>query len=237
MKKLIGTSVVALLLGGLALPAGAAGAKATMVFEDPAGDAGTQNTGGVPPGSMAGFDLIKGEIVQEKKTEIKWVVSHESMPATSQPGEAFRFIWGFSLDGKQYEWTVKSVDVGEPDVVTSALAQQPYGEERVGQVYQGVARLEECVDEALPAVLTLVNCRVAETYEATFDAGAGTVSWKVPLASLKAKTGTLIGGGTTGASNTNCQICWVPHVAERSLTPRTVIDAAVQTVTYKVPKK
>lgn len=232
MRKVIGASVVALLLGGLALPAGAA-AKATMVFEDAAGDAGTAQTGGVPPGSMAGFDLVKGEIVQEKKTEAKFVVTHAEMPATSQPAEAFRFIWGFAVDGTQYEWTVKSIDVGEPDVVTTGLTQQPYGEERVGQVYQGVARLEECGSVAAPS-LTLATCDAIAYFPATFDPASGTVSWSADLKSLGAKKGSLITGGGGTRATTGCQICWVPHYAERSLTPHTIVDAATQIVSYKV---
>ena len=233
MKKLIGASVVALLLGGLALPAGAAAAKATMVFEDAAGDAGTAQTGGVAPATMAGFDLTKGEILQEKKTEAKFVVTHASMPASSQPAEAFRFIWGFAVNGTQYEWTVKSVDVGEPDVVTTAITQSPYGEERVGKVYQGIARLEECGSVAAPS-LTLATCDAIAYFPATFDPAAGTMSWSADLKSLGAKKGSLITGGGGTRASTGCQICWVPHYAERSLTPHTIIDAATQIATYKV---
>ena len=39
----------------------------------------------------AGFDLVKGEILQEKKGgDVTFVVTHASMPPTSQPAEAFR---------------------------------------------------------------------------------------------------------------------------------------------------
>lgn len=233
MKKLIGTSIVALLLGGLVLPAGAAAPKATMVFEDAAGDAGNNNVGGVPGADQAGFDLVKGEISQPKKTEITWTVTHAAMPPTSQPAEAFRFIWGFAIDGTQYEWTVKSIDVGEPDVVTTALAQQPYGEERVGKVYQGVARLEECGSVAAPS-LTLAMCDAIAYYEATFDPASGTVTWTADTKTLGAKKGSIIGGGGGTRATTGCQICWVPHYLERSLTPHTIIDAATQIVSYKV---
>jgi hypothetical protein len=231
MRKLIGASVVALLLGGLALPAGAA-PKALVVFEDAAGDAGNQD-GGVPGFDQAGFDLIKGEIVQEKKTEVKFTVTQAAMPATGTPGEAFRFIWGFAVDGTQYEWTVKTIDVGEPDVVTTALTQTPYGEERVGQVYQGVARLEECGSVAAPN-LTLATCDAIAYYTVTFDPATATFTWSADTKTLGAKKGSLITGGGGTRAATGCMICWVPHYAERSLTPHTIIDSAVQINSYKV---
>ena len=232
MRKLIGASIVALLLGGLVLPAGAAKPKVTLAFEDAAGDAGNQGSG-APGAAEAGFDLVKGEISQQKAGEVTFTVTHASMPPTGTPAEAFRFIWGFAVDGTQYEWTVKSVDVGEPDVVTTAITQTPYGEERVGQVYQGVARLEECGSVAAPN-LTLATCDAISYFDATFDPAAGTVTWTADLKSLGAKKGSSITGGGGTRAATGCQICWVPHYAERSLTPHTIIDAATQIGTHKV---
>ncbi|HYP22225.1 MAG TPA: hypothetical protein VEV43_01510 [Actinomycetota bacterium] len=233
MKKLVGACVVALLVGAMALPAGAKAAKPTVAFEDAAGDAGVQNSS-TPGAAEAGFDLIKGEISQDKKGgDVKFVVSHASMPPTSQPAEAFRFIWGFAVDTEQYEFTVKSIDVGEPDVITSGITQDPHGEERVGQVYQGVARLETCGSVAAPS-LTLATCDAQEYFTATFDPAAGTVTWSVPLASIGAKKGSLITGGGGTRTATGCQICWVPHYLERSLTPHTIVDAAAQLKSYKV---
>jgi hypothetical protein len=229
MRKIGITLVAGALL--LAVAGSASAGKATTVFEDPADDAGVTDQGvAVPAATAAGFDLVSGSIAKSGK-DLDFTVTHAAMPDGGSVGEGFRLLWHINSGGKEFRFTVKSLDVGKPDVIAQD------GTNRVGQVYQGIARLETCVDEALPAVLTLVNCRVVEIYDATFDASAGTVTWKVPLASIEAKTGTVIGGGTTGASNTNCQICWVPHYAERSLTPRTVIDAAAMTVAYKVPKR
>lgn len=229
MRKIASFVVAGTLVLGLVGSAHAG--SATTVFEDPANDAGvTDQSVAVPAATVAGLDLVSGSIAKSGK-DLEFTVTHADMPDSGSIGEGFRLLWHINVGGNEYRFSVKSLDIGKPDVIAGD------GQDRLGQVYQGVARLEQCVDEALPAVLTLVNCRVSEIYGATFDAAASTVTWKVPLASLKAKTGTTIGGGTTGAANTNCQICWVPHYAERSLTPRTIIDAAVQTVTYKVPKK
>lgn len=232
MKKLIGASIVALLLGGLVLPAGAAASKVTLAFEDAAGDAGNQGSA-APGASEAGFDLIKGEISQAKKTEVTFTVTQAAMAPTGTPGEAFRFIWGFAVDGTQYEWTVKTIDVGEPDVITTALTQTPYGEERVGQVYQGVARLEECGSVAAPS-LTLATCDAIAYYDVTFDPAAATFTWSADTKTLGAKKGSMITGGGGTRATTGCQICWVPHYAERSLTPHTIIDAAMQIGSHKV---
>jgi hypothetical protein len=229
MRKIASILAAGTIVIGLAGGAHAGGA--VTVFEDPANDAGVTDQGlAVPVATAAGFDLTGGSIAKSGK-ELVFTASHADMPDGGSAGEGFRLLWHINSGGNEYRFTVKSLDVGKPDVIAGD------GQNRLGQIYQGVARLEQCVDEPLPAVLTLVNCRVAEMYTATFDAAAGTVTWNVPLASIKAKTGTVIAGGTTGSANTNCQICWVPHYAERSLTPRTVIDAAVQTVAYKVPKK
>ena len=228
MRKLGTTLIAGALLFGVI--GGAHAGKPVTVFEDPANDAGVTDQGlALPPATLAGLDLVSGTIAKNG-ADLDFTVTTAGMPATGTAGETFRLLWHVNFGGEEYRFTVKSLDVGKPD----AAAQT--GTERVGQVYQGVARLEQCSENATPAI-TLVNCNASEYYQATFDAAAGTITWKVPLASVGAKTGTIIGGGTSGAASTNCQICFVPHYAERSLTPSTVIDSAVMTGTYKVPKK
>ncbi|HEX2057922.1 MAG TPA: hypothetical protein VHI71_06095 [Actinomycetota bacterium] len=229
MRKVSSILIAGSLL--VALVSSAHAGPAVTVFEDPANDAGVTEAGvPVPVATAAGLDLVSGSIAKSGK-DLAFTVTTAGMPESGSAGEAFRLLWHINSGGTEFRFTVKSLDVGKPDVIAGD------GQDRLGQVYQGIARLETCVDEATAVPVTLVNCRVTEIYEATFDAAESTVTWKVPLASIEAKTGTVIAGGTTGASNTNCQICWVPHYAERSLTPRTVIDAAVMTTSYKVPKK
>jgi hypothetical protein len=230
MRKLGTTLIAGALLFGLIGSAHAA--KTVTVFEDPANDAGNTEQGlALPPATLAGLDLVSGTIAKSG-SDLEFVVTNAAgLPQLGSAPEAFRLLWHINSGSEEYRFTIKSVDAGKPDVV----AQE--GTERVGKVYQGLARLEQCSEEALPAVLTLVNCRATEYFQATFDAAAATITWKVPLASLKAKTGTLIAGGSTAAASTNCQICWVPHYAERSLTPATIIDQTTMATSYKVPKK
>lgn len=225
MKKALALVLAAGLLTGVLGTANAA-KKPTVMFEDPAGDAdNAQSTGQSVPG---GFDLTGGTLAVKGKN-LEFVVSHADMPPTGSGPEAFRLMYHFGVGSDQYRFTVKSFDVGKPDVVAGGV-----GQERIGQVYQGVARLEQCSEVAAPAVLTLVQCVTSVYADALFDPATGTVTWQIPLAAVKAKKGTLITGGTSGAASTNCVVCWVPHYAERSLTPATVIDSAAITGTFKV---
>lgn len=232
MRKLIAIVLAGGLVLGAAATAGAAKTKApksTVLFTDPTGDTGNDTVSPIPAVDQAGFDLVNGSVMK-MGTDLMFTVTQASTPPTGQPGEAFRLLYHFNVGTTEYRFTVKSLDVGKPD----AIAQS--GTERVGTVYQGVARLEQCAnDTTLP--LTLSNCTVLKYYDATFDTTAKSESWNVPLADLKATTGSIIGPGTGGASGSGCHICWVPHYAERSLTPVTVFDDAMQTVSYKVPKK
>lgn len=228
IKRLL-TLALAATLSAVAI--GSATAKPVAIFTDVSGDAGNGGQGSIPGAAEAGFDLVGGTIDKVGK-DLVWTVEHSAMPATNQPGEAFRFMWHFDVAGKQYRWTVKTLDIGKPDVVAQT------GNERVGQVYaDGVARLEEgYVDASLP--INLSQFEVLEYLEVTFDAAAKTMTWKMPLSLLKLKKGSVIVPGTGGASGLGCQICWVLHYAERSLTAEgantTTIDTAIAAVSYKV---
>lgn len=203
-------------------------AKPVTVMEDTAGDAGN-DTQPIPGMEQTGTDLISGTIEKQGK-DIVFTVTHAVMPPVGSFPEGARLLYHFSVDGEQYRFTVKSLDIGKPDVIAMT------GTERVGQVYtNGVYRLETCAEMA--AGITFVNCTTIEELEGAFDVAAKSVSWNLPMATVKAKTGSLIAGGTAWAAVTSCQICWVPHYAERSLTPVTIIDFASQSVVYKVPKK
>lgn len=230
MRKLMTALMTGAILFGLI--GGAHAGKVVTVFEDAANDAGNSEQGlALPPATLAGMDLVSGTVTKSG-ADLEFVVTNAAaMPQMGSAGEAFRLLWHLNVGGEEYRFTIKSLDIGKPDIV----AQE--GTDRVGQVYQGLARLEQCSEVPAPAVLTLVNCKGLEYFGATFDAAAATITFKVPLASIGAKTGTLVAGGTTGAASTNCQICWVPHYAERSLTPSTIIDSTVMATTYKIPKK
>ncbi len=228
-KTIIGTALASMLVVGLVGSASAG--KPVEVWTDNAGDAGNHDQGVVGPGfDQAGFDLVSGSINKVGKN-LEFVTTVAGMPTTGSLPEGARMMWHFGVGTEQYRFTIKSQDVGKPDVIGQS------GQERLGQVYaNGVFRLEQCSeDTTLP--LTLVQCKVLEYLDGKFDPATKTITAVLPLASVKAKAGTLISGGTGGAADTACQVCWVPHYAERSLTSTTVIDSATVAASYKVPKK
>ena len=223
MKKLISSLLALAAFSAFALPASAA--KPVTVFEDPAGDADVgQSLGQSLPG---GWDLASGSIVK-KGANLEFTVTHHDMPPAGSVPEGTRFLWNFSVDGKSpYRLTVKSADIGKPDVLGGQTT------ERVGRVdVNGHFRLEgECATDATLPV-QMVNCPVLGYLEGTWDPAAKSFTVLIPLKTIKAKTGSVIMQGPENI----CTICWVSHYAERSLN-NTIIDGTVQTIAYKVPKK
>jgi hypothetical protein len=221
MKKLFSLLVAGGLILGVVASASAA---PRTVFTDVAGDA---TVGGQTPANLpGGWDLTEGAI-ERKGANLEFSVTHGDMPPFGSMPEGTRFIWNFNVGTTPYRLTVKSVDLGKPDVATQS------GTERLGRVdVAGHFRLEgECTtDSTLP--VGFVNCPVVGYYSGTFDPASMSFTAVIPMKDIKAKPGSkIIGGG-----DNICIICWVSHYAERSLSPTTIIDSAAQTVTYKVPK-
>ena len=226
MKKLSALLAAALMTAALA---GTSAAKPVKAFTDGPGDAGNPSTGAVPGLEQAGFDLIEGSIDKVGKN-LEFTVTHAAMPPTGSMPEGARFLWHFSVDGHEYRFTVKSADIGKPDPLSG-----PNGQERVGQVYlDGLFRLEDFSDGQTVAVLTMPVYNAVAYLDGVWDPASASFKVILPLKTVKAKKGSVIVGGTGGAADTGCQICWVPHYGERSLTPQTVIDSAVQSIAYKV---
>ncbi|MGH2730493.1 MAG: hypothetical protein ACRDJI_07765, partial [Actinomycetota bacterium] len=107
-------TIAFLLMTTVVSVAGAAGASAPKtVWEDPAGDADLgQGLGGSIP---AGFDLAGGTIALNKGN-LEFTVTHHDMPPTGSAPETFRFLWNILVGDEPYRFTVKSVDIGKPDV-------------------------------------------------------------------------------------------------------------------------
>jgi hypothetical protein len=224
MKKL----AAALLAGGLIIGLlGPASAKPKKMWEDTAGDADAgQGLGASVP---AGLDLVEGAI-ELKGKDLVFSVTHADMPPAGSLPEGARFLWAFAVNGTGYRWTFKSADIGKPDVVGGQT------DERVGRVdAQGHFRLEsDCGSETVGALNT-INCKPIGYYEGAIDAATATVSMTVPLKDIGAKPGAVISpaGGNEVAI---CALCWVTHAAERSL-DATIIDTAVWSTNFKLPKK
>jgi hypothetical protein len=227
-KKLMSLVMTGALASGLiaALPAQAG--RPVRVWEDPAGDAGNQGTT-IPGASQGGFDLIGGSI-NKVKQDIEFTVEVAEMPPTGALPDGFRFLWHFAVDGEGFRLTIKSQDLGKPDL----LAEN--GTDRVGRVdIEGHFRLEECYRE--DAAVSIYQCTAIEYVRGAFDPSSKTFTAVVPMKTIKAKIKSVISGGYDGSATDGCQICWITHFAERSLTPHTIIDAAVQVTGYRVPGK
>lgn len=222
MRKTLALALALGLLTGAMASAGAA-PKAVTVWEDASGDA---TLGGQAPQSIpAGWDLT-GATIAKNGANLEFTVTHADMPPVGSLPEGSRFLWNIAVNGEPYRLVAKSADIGKPDVVAGQTT------ERVGRAdTAGHFRLEgECVQTATPAV-TIINCPPLEYLEGSFDPASMSLTIIVPLKSIKAKTGSVI----TQGQDQICMICWVSHVAERSHS-QTIIDTAVQTVNYKVPK-
>jgi hypothetical protein len=215
---------------------GAANAgTAKKVYTDPAGDAGVASQEvAVPPASEGGFDLTGGTI-RRVGSNLEFTTKVAAMPSGGALPEGFRFLYHFAVGSKQYRFTIKSADIGKPDAAGQS------GTERIGRVdTAGHFRLETCGDQVVtpdgsPTTFTLVNCSAIAYLKGAFDVAKKSFTAIVPMKTIKAKAGSVIVGGTSGAAGSSCQVCWVPQYAERSLTPHTIIDNAVITSSYKVP--
>ena len=222
--------IAAVLLAGglLAGVVGSASAKPVAVIEDPSGDADAgQGAGASIPG---GFDIVEGSI-EKKGADLVFTMTHADMPPSGSLPEGARFLWAFNIGDKGYRWTFKTADIGKPDVLGNQTT------ERIGRVDpMGHFRLEgDCATEATPVGVSAINCKPLGYYEGTIDAGTKSLSVTIPLKDLKVKPGTKITPGA-GDNTGICQVCWVSHTAERSL-DATIIDNAVMSGTYKVPRK
>lgn len=228
MRKIAAVLLAGALIGAFVNVAEAGKkAKAGPLWTDEAGDADLDQ--GIPLDS-GGFDLVEGAITKNKDN-LEFKVTHSSMPPTGSLPEGFRFLWAFSVGDEVYRLTVKTADIGKPDI--------PQGQttERVGRVdAQGHFRLEgNCSTNAVG--VSFINCAPLEYLEGAFDPASASFTVIVPLKSIKAKPGALIGPGA-GDANAICNtpICWVTHTAERS-SGNALIDTAIQSESYKVPKK
>ena len=230
MKKLIAVSAAVGLL--LTLGGVASASRPAVVWEDAAGDAGNQNSG-VPGFDYAGFDIVSGAIARDK-TNLNFTVTHSQMLPSGTLPEAFRFLWGFNVDGTDYRITVKRADVGKPDV------SQGQTTERVGRVdATGHFRLEgDCGTTNMG--IDFINCKPLAYLEGTWDPATKSFTAVIPMDLVKAKSGSKIQAAGGDAAQICAigggAICWVTHNAERSLN-YTVIDSAAQARPYRVPRR
>ncbi|MFN2388422.1 MAG: hypothetical protein ABR575_02270 [Actinomycetota bacterium] len=212
------------LLSGTGTAAPKAGPK--TVWQDARGDATMNNQ--TPDLGAFGFDLTSGSIARDKR-DLVFSITHAGMPPGGTLPEGFRFLWAFSVDGAVYRITAKSADVGKPDLLAGETT------ERVGRVdHSGHFRLESDCKQRPGVVVPLLNCKLLAYVEGAFDAAEGTISVTIPMRSLAARPGSVI-GPIHERTPILCEVCWISHTAERSF-DRTRIDSATVSSTWKVPR-
>lgn len=218
---------LALALGVLvAAHAAPAQAKPKTVWEDPAGD--TMFPAPETQVGALGLDIVGGTI-ERVGDDLEFTVEHTEMPPIGSLPEAARFLWVFAVGKDNYRLVIKRADVGKPDVLANQTT------ERVGRVdVNGHFRLEGECTSTTTGVLNAINCEPLAYLEGTWDPASATVTMVVPMDLVGAKPGSVIKAGG-GNALTICPICWVSHLAERSL-DSTIIDLAAQTGKYRVPR-
>ena len=209
--------------------------KVATVFTDPANDSGlnpNNSATAIPLMTAGGLDLVKGTVTRKGNDLVYSVTLAASMQNFTSFPEAARLVWQQTVDkGSEFRFTVKSFDIGKPDPV------QRDGVDRVGKVYdKGVFRLEQCGDPDTTLPVSFSQCKAIAYLKGSFNAATKTITWTTPLSLLKAKTGTKIMMGTGTLNDTSCDICFIAHYSERSLSPHTVIDNASASFKYIVPK-
>ena len=224
--------IAALMLAGglIAGLVGQAAAAPKPAWTDETGDADNgQGTGASIP---AGFDLVSGSIVKNK-SNLDFTVTHADMPPSGSLPEGFRFLWAFAVGEVSYRVTVKSAEIGKPNPADQSNTDQ------IGKVYpSGFFRLEGDCGSTSPTggTVSLVGCATLGYLEGTFDPAAKSFTFSVPMKAIKAKTGSVLSTGA-GDAATLCSAaaCWISHAGERS-SDRTIVDSAIWTTTYKIPK-
>lgn len=233
MKKIAAALLAGGLLASLVTPAGAA--KPTTLWKDATGDAGAMaaDVGQPLPGmDQAGFDLVSGSIVKNKKN-LDFTITSAAMPPMGALPEGFRFLWAFAVNGTSYRVTTKSADIGKPNPVDQSDM------DRLGKVdAEGFFRLEGDCGATAVGNVSFVGCPTIGYIDGSFDPASASFTFSVPMKDVKAKPGSKLTTGT-GDASTLCggqAACWISHAAERS-SDRTIIDIATWSSTYKIPRK
>ena len=194
MKKIATLAMVGLLAGMMAVPA-EAGKKAKgplVVGTDPAGDWGTNadpGLAGSPLGDVLGQDMVGASIGMDGSDTVNFVIELNALPPTGGMPEVTRYTWDFTVDGEQRELDGKFTNYSRGTCdPTSGQCPPPRDPGLQPFLLRG-----ECTETATPAT-TLVLCEELAKIQATFDAGAGTITIPVPVEALGAKPGSKITG-------------------------------------------
>ena len=175
-------AVAALVAGPVSSAAGAA--KTTKVGTDPAGDWGGDPTG-APIGDALGQDLVGAEIGMADAKTVNFIIKLNSLPPSGGIPEASRYTWDFSVNGKFTELDGKFTNYSRGICDPTAGSCPPPRDPGMQPFF---VRGNCATNEA-----NVTTCEEVGVVQATFDAAAATITIPVPLALIKAKSGSKIG--------------------------------------------
>jgi hypothetical protein len=177
-----------MMLGGAGNVASAAAPKATVVGEDASGDWGA----GVDPtlapiGDVLGQDLVGAEISGDSKT-INFIIKVNSLPPIGGAPEVSRYTWDLNVDGKFVELDGKFTNYSRGICDPTAGSCPPPRDPGMQPFF---VRGNCAANEA-----NVTICEEIGVVQASFDAGAGTITIPVPGKLIGAKKGSKITPGT-----------------------------------------
>ncbi len=173
-----------------------------VIGEDPSGDWGSSVDPSIGPlGDALGQDLVAATIEMKAKDTIDFVISLNSLPPSGGVPEVSRYSWNFTVDGEPREldgkFTNFSRGICDPTAGTCPPPRNP-----------GMAPFSLRGNCGVTPIGTInfTTCEELALIEASFDAGAGTITVPVPTKVLGAKRGSKIApangifGGTLSAA-------------------------------------
>lgn len=197
LRSVLTMAIVSALMLAILAPGSATAAKKAagpqVVGTDDEADWGVNADATLTPlGGPLGQELVEASIGMADPKTINFVIKVASLPPTGGIPEASRYNWDFTMNGTAYQLTGAFTDylrgVCNPLHTGACPPPQDPGQQPF------FLRQGPCTVGA--------DCFLLDTFNATFDAAAGTITIPVPLAAIKAKAGSKIGPGVTTLGGT-----------------------------------
>jgi hypothetical protein len=229
MRTLAAVAGAALVAGALIGGSASAAAKKgpLVVATDAADDWGSNVDATLAPaGNQLGQELVEAAIEKADASTLNFIIKVAGLPASGGVPEFTRYVWTMTVDGEllQLDGKFTNYHRGACDP-TAGNCPPPRDPGQGPFMVRG-----NCTDNGGAAV----TCAEIGLVNATFDAGAGTITIPVPLELLGAKPGSQIAHGTQPGSNF-AGVWAIPSAwASQGNMP---LDEMVIMKTYTVPKK
>ncbi|MGH2400043.1 MAG: hypothetical protein ACRDF6_09360 [bacterium] len=198
-KALLSAALAAILLFTLPLAVGAAPGKGKkksgpqVVGKDDAADWGASVDPNIAPaGDALGQELVEASIAMADAKTVNFIIKVKSLPPWGGIPESSRYNWDFSIDGTAFQLSGAFTELVRGmcnPLITDPACPPNFGDPATLTDGPFFLRQGSCLVGAECTVVTVVN--------ATFDAGAATITIPVPLDVLKGKPGSKIAPGAS----------------------------------------